>query len=167
MRNTTPILLTFVPLALFSFLACGGDSEHSHGDGEAHSEDDGHNHGDGAEGHAEDGEADEHEHAGETHELGSVAAAGATLGVTITGEVEPGAELHVELELSSGPAPGTIRLWVGLESGVGSLKAKADRHGEHFDGHVEVPEELAANAKLWIQVEPSTGAAEVRGVDLP
>lgn len=165
MRNTTTTLLAFVPLALFSFLGCGGDSATNHDDEEAHSSEDGHDH--EGEGHAEEGDADEHAHAGETHELGSVTAAGTTLSVTITGDVEPGAELHVELEPSGGPAPGSIRLWVGLESGVGSLKAKANHHGEHLDGHVEVPEKLPSNARLWIQVESSTGKVEVRGVDLP
>ncbi len=167
MRNTTTTLLAFIPLALFSFLGCGGDSAQSHDNGEAHSQDDGHNHGDEAQGHGEDSGADEHQHSGETHELSSVTAAGTTLDVTFTGNVEPGSEVHVELELSGGPVPGSVRLWIGLESGVGSLKAKADDHGGHYDAHVEVPIELAANAKLWIQVESSSGQAEARGVELP
>jgi hypothetical protein len=54
-----------------------------------------------------------------------------------------------------------------VESGVGSLKAKANSHGDHFDGHVEVPEGLAAGAKLWLQVESSTGESEVKSLDLP
>ena len=90
-----------------------------------------------------------------------------SLEVSITGDIEPGAELHVELEPSGGGSPETIRLWVGEESGAGSLKAKADAHGDHLDGHVEVPDELASGAKLWLQVESSSGASETKGLDLP
>lgn len=172
MRNTNITLSLLVAAPLFFLQGCGGGHEaHSEDDGHdhsAHSADDGHDHGSGeSDGHAEGGDADEHEHAGETHELGSVTAAGTTLDVTITGDVEPGAELHVGLEPSGGSSPGAIRLWVGVESGVGSLKAKANSHGDHFDGHVEVPEGLAAGAKLWLQVESSTGESEVKSLDLP
>ena len=172
MRNTTITLSLLVAAPLAVLLGCGGGHEsHSEDDGHdhgSHSADDGHDHGsEESGGHADNGESDEHAHEGETHELGSVTLAGTTLDVSITGVVEPGAELHVGLEPSGGASPGTIRLWVGVESGVGSLKAKANSHGDHFDGHVEVPEGLAADSKLWLQVESAAGEAEVGGLDLP
>lgn len=169
MRNTNWTLCGCVAVLSFLLPSCGGDGHESGNGSEAHSEDDGHNH--GAEAHSEDDghnhEAEEHEHEGEVHELGTVTASGSTISVTVTGDAEPGSELHVELEPSGGAAPAGLRLWVGLESGVGSLKVKGNRHGEHFDAHVEVPNELAAGAKLWLQVEDSTGGTETTSLGLP
>lgn len=168
MRNTHFNLSVLAAAPLVILMGCGGGQEgHREGDGHdhgTHSADDGHDHGSDESG---DHESDEHAHDGETHELGSVTVAGVTLEVSITGDIEPGAELHVGLKPSGGASPGTIRLWVGEESGAGSLKAKADAHGDHLDGHVEVPDELAPGAKLWLQVESSSGDSETKGLNLP
>lgn len=156
---------------LFFLPGCGGDGHESGNGSETHSEDDGHDH--EGEAHSEDdghnhGADDEHdEHDGEVHDLGTATAAGSTLSVTVTGDAEPGSELHVELEPSGGADPAGLRLWVGLESAVGSLKAKANSHGEHFDAHVEVPASLAEGAKLWLQVEAASGETETTSLKLP
>ena len=76
-----------------------------------------------------------------------MAAAGATLSVS-AGHVEAGADADVKVEHSGGEVPAGIRVWVGLESRVGSLKAKAHTHGGEFHALVEVPEKLDSDARL-------------------
>lgn len=167
MRKTSFNLSALIAAPLTILMGCGGGPDgHSTDDGHDHgsySADDGHDHGPEESG---DHESGEHSHEGETHELGSLTVAGVTLEVSITGIIEPGAELHVGLDPSGDAAPETIRLWIGEESGVGSLKAKANSHGDHFDGHVEVPGEFGPGAKLWLQVESSNGASETKGLDI-
>lgn len=169
MRNINLTLCGCVAALSLFLPSCGGDAHEDGNGSEAHSEDDGHNH--GAEAPSEDDAhsegAEDHEHEGEVHELGTVTASGCTIAVTVTGDAEPGSELHVELEPSGDKAPAGLRIWVGLETAVGSLKAKANRHGEHFDAHVEVPDELADGAKLWVQVEDASGGTETTSLSLP
>ena len=164
MRSTNLIFCTLHACLIFFLLACGGGDE-------AHSEDGGHDHAE----HSEDDDHDEgdahneidgDEHGGEIEELGVVTAVGATLSVSV-GHVGLGAEVDVEVEHSNGKMPAGIRVWIGRESGVGSLKVKAHTHGDHFHALVEVPEELGPDARLWLQVESANGESETRGLDLP
>ena len=159
MRNANMTHLATTACLVFFLSGCGGGDGH-----EGHSADDGHNH--GAEESGAHVEEDEHEHGGETHELGSVTAAGTSLSVTV-GHIEAGAEVDVELERTGGDAPSGIRVWVGLKSGVGSMKVKADRHDDHFHAHVEVPEELSSEARVWVQVESASGVTETQSLALP
>lgn len=168
MRNTNLTFCAFSACLVFILPACGGGEEaHSEDDGHdhaAHSEDDGHNHGaEEDDAHSQD---DGDEHGGEVKELGSVTVAGATLAVS-AGHFEAGAEVDVEVVHSSGDVPAGIRAWVGFESGVGSLKAKAHTHGDDFHALVEVPEELGPDARLWLQVESATGESETQGLAIP
>ncbi|MEO1130289.1 MAG: hypothetical protein AAFX05_11375, partial [Planctomycetota bacterium] len=119
--------------------------------GESH---EGHDHGPG-EHDDHDQEHDGHDH-GEERSLGTINVMGTALEVSISGDVEPGAEIHVDLEHNSGPAPVAIRLWIGDEAGTGALKSKADGHGDHFHGHAEAPSEIS-NASLWIEIEAADG----------
>ncbi len=64
------------------------------------------------------------------------------------------------LELKvTGLVNGTVRAWAGTKDAKGAVKAKADYAPDHddYDVHVEVTEPLAADAKWWIELEP-TGA---------
>lgn len=164
MRKTKLTLCTFAASTFLFLPGCGGSEHNAGGSDEVHSEDDGHNHGakkDNA--HSDD---DGHGHGSDVHELGSVTAAGTTFSVK-AGHVEAGAEMDVELERSSGAKPTGIRIWVGLESGVGSLKVKANPDDEHIHVHVEVPKELNSEAQLWVQVEAVSGETETRSLALP
>lgn len=173
-------LLTLLSLIAFLTLTgCNGDSadsgssgntEHAAGDGHDHDHDgDDHDH----EGedhddhdHGDHDDHDDHDH-GDEHELGSVTIDGAEFKVSISGEIEPNAETHIDLVQTGGPKPAAVRLWIGIESGAGSLKSKADGHDNHFHGHADVPAQIPANAALWIEVESASGDRTARSVALP
>lgn len=109
---------------------------------------------------------------GDPHEdgeraLGTVSAGGTSLAVAIAGEVAPGAELHVELDVTEGATPVAVRLWAGQESGVGSLRAKADADGAHFHAHVEIPSDVSKDARLWIEVEAADGKRRAESLAFP
>ena len=58
----------------------------------------------------------------------------------------------------AGGKPKSVRLWVGVESGEGSVKAKAEEESpDNWHSHVEVPKPIPAGAKFWAEVEPATG----------
>ena len=182
-------LLTLLSLTAFLTLTgCDGSSpdsgssgniEHAAGDGHDHDHDgddhegedhaghdhgdqDDHDHGD----HGDHGDHDDHDH-GDEHELGSVTIDGAQFDVSISGEIEPNAEAHIDLVQTGGPTPVAVRLWIGIESGAGSLKSKADGHDNHFHGHAEVPAQIPAGAALWIEVESASGSRVSRSLPLP
>ena len=181
-------LLTLLSLIAFLTLTgCNGDSadsgssgntEHAAGDGHDHDHDgddhdhegedhDDHDHGDDDDhDHGDHDDHDDHDH-GDAHELGSVTIDGAEFKVSISGEIEPNAETHIDLVQTGGPKPAAVRLWIGIESGSGSLKSKADGHDNHFHGHAEVPAQIPANAALWIEVESASGNRTARSVALP
>lgn len=162
--NDLTRLVVASSLATGLALALPGCGESSSPDASSHSADDGHDHGEeGHEGHDHGpGEHDDHDHEhdghdhGEERSLGTVDVGGSTLEVSISGDLEPGAEIHVDIEHTGGPAPAAIRLWIGDEAGTGALKSKADGHDDHFHGHAEAPTELDG-ASLWIEVEAADG----------
>jgi len=71
--------------------------------------------------------------------------------------VKPDAEVHLDIDHEAGPAPAAVRLWIGVESGKGSLRAKADGGDGRFHGHVEAPAKIGADTALWIEVEDADG----------
>lgn len=111
--------------------------------------------------------ADAHDHAHDDHGHGATTALGSvTLGnltATVAGAGAPvaGKEWAVTVNLPAGTAaPKAIRLWVGVENGRGSEKAKAESDAKHpgvYKGRVNVPAPLPEGAKLWISLEPTTG----------
>jgi hypothetical protein len=101
-----------------------------------------------------------HDHAGHDHgtaavheakaiSLGKVTIANATIEVSRDGEITAGKtiELHVALTTDK-LAPKAVRLWIGMDSGKGSVKAKADMHGNHGHAQVEVPDPLPEGAAV-------------------
>ncbi|MBL9121023.1 MAG: hypothetical protein JNL80_14030 [Phycisphaerae bacterium] len=144
MRHHTIIL----PLSLAALL-CGGCSEsknvpapQSGGTPAAANDHDGHDH-------------DGHGH-GKEESLGTITLEGATLAVTQDGAVAAGKEASFDFTVT-GATPTAIRVWLGAEDGSGSTKAKAEKEGEGFHVHVDAPASLAADAKLWIEVELADG----------
>ncbi len=90
-------------------------------------------------------------------DLGSVTVGGATFALDATGPATPGEVVTLNVGLTGGSMPETIRLWYGLESGVGSMKAKGDAHDDHFHADVEIPEGAMENAALWVETVTSRG----------
>ena len=164
----TSISLVCVATATILLAGCGepnssGTHDHSHDVGDHGHDHDGHDH---ASGDAHDESEDGHQH-GTTSMLGTVEIAGTTLDVRYDGTVEPGAELHVNLEPTSGPKPVVVRLWVGQSSSEGSLKSKADATENGFHCHVELPADLADGSALWVEIEGEDGTRTTGSLPLP
>jgi hypothetical protein len=131
----------------------------------------GNDHGDDhAEGeHDEEGE---HGHEGEMRELGSTAAGEWTVKASITaGDLTAGGEAVVDCEISGSSEPITaVRCWIGTQDAQGAIKALAEVEDAdepaHGHAHVEVPQPLADDSRLWIEVEDETGAKQTAGFDL-
>ncbi|MBN8525006.1 MAG: hypothetical protein J0M02_06710 [Planctomycetes bacterium] len=111
-----------------------------------------------------------HDH-GKTEAVGSVEIGTCTVAASASGVIAAGKEWHVELRVSPAqPIPKAIRIWVGSESGRGSAKAKAEAEkgasGE-FSAHVELPDPLPADSRLWISIEPESGPTVKGSLALP
>lgn len=154
---------------LISFPGCGESSESK--SAETHTADDGHDHagdGDDHEGHdhaeGEHDEHDDHDHS-EMRSLGSVTIAGTTLAVSVSSDLRPSSDVHLDLEVESGPIPAAVRFWIRDEAGTGELKSKAVAHDAHFHGQTESPANMAG-ASLWIEIEDIDGERTARPVSL-
>ncbi|MCA9300533.1 MAG: hypothetical protein KDA28_15790 [Phycisphaerales bacterium] len=97
------------------------------------------------------------DHHGGARSLGTATIGETVLEVSFGGDVTPGAEGHVDIEQTAGAAPAAVRVWIGLEDGVGSRKSKADGSDGHFHGHVQAPTTIPEGAALWIEVEQADG----------
>ena len=80
--------------------------------------------------------------------------------------VKPGGEGAFDLKVI-GPKPKAVRFWVGVESGEGSVKAKADEESPgNWHTHVEVPDPLPPGSKFWAEIEPQQGAKQTVSFDM-
>ncbi len=148
-------------------VGCDGSSNSNASATHEHDEHDGHTH---AEGEA----AHEHEHAaGATHEdhgavtqLGEQQVNGYTVKVSRDGDVTAGGEAPIDVWVSGAATVSAVRFWIGTEDAKGSMKAKADREGDHWHTHCEVPKPLMDGAKLWVEFEAEGGAKGVAGFEL-
>lgn len=96
----------------------------------------------------------DHGHGAE-HPLGAMTIGAHTFQLAQFGDVVAGKEAVFELEFAKDKAvPGTVRGWVGVESGEGSMKARFGKEGDHgLHAHLQVPATLPAGSKLWIEIE--------------
>ncbi|HYE18722.1 MAG TPA: hypothetical protein VEA69_09775 [Tepidisphaeraceae bacterium] len=105
--------------------------------------------------------SDKDEHHNQTT-LGETTIAGLKLKAMQDEPVKPGGEGAFDLVITGYPAggkPKAVRFWVGVESGDGSTKAKAEEEKpDNWHTHVEVPKPIPAGSKFWAEVEPATGA---------
>ena len=92
---------------------------------------------------------------GEEKPLGSLTIGAHTFELIQAGAITAGKEGSVDLVFPAGkPVPGTVRAWVGVESGEGSLKSKLGKEGDRaVHGHFEVPKPIPAGSKIWIEIE--------------
>ncbi len=116
-----------------------------------------------------------HDHAKHNHgkavALGEVKTGEQRLLVSGAGAIAPGKPWHVELVLKPDqPTPKAIRLWVGLESGRGSVKTRAAAEkgakGEYV-ADLEVPDPIPADSKLWLAIEAANESVFKTSLALP
>jgi hypothetical protein len=117
------------------------------------------------------GEKDDHDHdheEGDLTPIGNATIGGVEVKASQEGELKPGGEAGFEVSLPGGTAkPKAVRFWVGTEDAEGSAKAKAEPEDENaWHGHVDVPDPLPAGSKLWVEIEPETGAKATGSFDL-
>ena len=85
--------------------------------------------------------------------------AGITLDISVKGSIAPNAMLDVSLVETSGGPASAIRLWIGDETGVGSVKIRVHSHGSSSHALVQSPATLPANSMLWIEVQNADGTS--------
>lgn len=109
-----------------------------------------------------------HDH-GELISVGEVTYGGAVARVVGAGAPSAGKEWHVALALPAViSAPKAIRMWVGIENGRGSEKAKAEVvQAGIYEAHVDVPAPLIDGSKLWVSIEPTSGETVKVSLPLP
>ncbi len=122
-----------------------------------------------ADDHAAEEPTDGHAHAGEMHPLGEVQVGATTFAVSQHGAIEPGEEIVYTLRVSQGPEPVTLRAWIGIRSGRGSMKSRLHKDAEAkvYDAHLAVPPELPEVAQLWLETVDGAGERTRSGLDLP
>ncbi|HEU4417826.1 MAG TPA: hypothetical protein VFT55_02750 [Planctomycetota bacterium] len=138
--------------ASFLFAACGGEASgtHTHADGTVH----------------KDGEPEKpagHEGHGPEHPLGEVTLGGIKVQVVLLGDIEPGKEADFDVRFPAGSKrPETLRAWIGLESGQGSMKKRFENEKDTtMHGHVLVPKPLPEGSLAWFEVEAASGTSKV------
>lgn len=98
---------------------------------------------------------------GVSREAGKVTIGGIVVDVEMAGVAAAGKGVHIEMHIApAAPAPKAIRVWIGSESGRGSIKTKAAGevgHASGYEAHVEVPSPLPDGSKIWISIEPAQG----------
>lgn len=84
------------------------------------------------------------------------------------GALEPGGEAPVDVWVDGGMGQGVaaVRFWIGSQDAKGSIKAKAEVEHEKWHTHVELPMPMPADAKLWVEIEKSTGEKTSGSFDL-
>lgn len=110
-------------------------------------------------GHDHDHEhADGHDH-GATTQLGTAEAGGFSVKASRDGELKAGGDAPVDVWITGGTGkPIAVRFWIGTQDAKGSIKAKAELEKDNWHTHVEVPDPLPADAKLWVEIEAEGGA---------
>lgn len=101
--------------------------------------------------------ADDH---GPEHPLGELTLGEHKVQIVLLGDLVPGKEADFDVRFAAGSKrPDVLRAWVGIESGIGSMKKRFANEGETvMHGHVEVPATLPEGAKVWFEVETKDGA---------
>ncbi len=127
---------------------------------EKHDDHDGHDHA------AEEAAGRRAGHTGEAIELGTTKIGELAVRASRDkGDIKPGGDAPIDVWLTTADGkPATVtalRFWIGTEDAKGSIKAKADiedpMQPNHWHTHVEFPDPLPADCKLWVQIEVTSG----------
>ena len=104
---------------------------------------------------------------GNSEHVETISIAGSTFRVSVKGSIAPNAEIDVSIVQTSGTPTGAIRVWVGDESGIGSMKIRVHSHGARSHARPKAPATLPENCALWIEVQRTDGTSESGVFALP
>lgn len=90
----------------------------------------------------------------------TISLVGNTYRVAVRGSIASNAMLDVSIIQTSGTPTAAIRVWVGDESGVGSIKTRMHSHGARSHARPQAPSSLPENSALWIEVQGADGSSE-------
>ncbi len=109
-------------------------------------------------------------HGGEVIELGTSAIGELSARASRDkGEIKAGGDAPIDVWLTTADGkPATVaavRFWIGTEDAKGSVKAKAEienpEQPNHWHTHVEAPNPLPDDSKLWVEVQDGEGKKTV------
>jgi membrane-bound lytic murein transglycosylase B len=69
----------------------------------------------------------------------SLSLASVTLNIVGQGTLKPMSQYRLNIALVAGTPGAIVRLWIGEESGIGSVKSKANGHVDHYHASAIVP----------------------------
>ena len=143
------LIVTFMVLSGSVAIAIAADSARHFADAEKYQHKDGEK--------PKDGEH-EGEHKGAKKDLRKQKVGAYEVQVTQVGEVKAGEEAIFIITPKGEAEPKAVRAWVGVESGKGSIKTKAEREKEgKWHAHHTVSKPLPTDSKLWIELETANG----------
>lgn len=99
------------------------------------------------------------EHAGPKVDLGTTKIGGFDVQVTLATALKEGEEAVFIIKPTGGTGePKSVRAWVGVESGQGSIKTKAEEEKEgEWHAHHKVSKPMPTNSKVWVELETAGG----------
>lgn len=98
------------------------------------------------------------EHKGEKKDLGTQEIGGFKVQVTLVGDATPGKEAIFIITPKGEGEPKAVRAWVGVESGQGSIKTKAEEEKEgEWHAHHQVSKPLPPKSQFWVELETPAG----------
>jgi len=106
-------------------------------------------------------------HAAINNMLGTQSAGGFEVSAAHAGALTPGSGAEFDITLKGEGKPKSVRFWIGVESGEGSVKGRpeAEKNGV-YHGHAEVPDPMPAGSKFWVEIEPATGPSTKAAFEL-
>lgn len=111
---------------------------------------------------------DDHDH-GPVSQLGTQTIGGFSVKASADGAIAAGKDVPVDASITApqgAPTIASVRFWIGARDGKGSVKAKGDANKDNYHAHVDVPSPLAADSKLWVEIETDKHEKHVGGFDL-
>lgn len=63
---------------------------------------------------------------------------------------------HFNIKIAGGEVA-AVREWVGPEDATGVVVVKTEIENDYHHGHVEMPNPIPADARLWIEIETPAG----------
>lgn len=128
----------------------------------------------GQAGHADHG-ASRAGHGGPVIQLGEATVGPFTVGASRDeGQIVAGKDAPIDVTVTpaaTGTSPVVaVRLWIGTEDAKGSVRAKADIENpaepNRWHTHVEIPDPLPTELRLWVEIEDEKGERWVGSFDL-